>query len=346
MNRTSTESPMRRKLEASSGSIRLDLLANPFGPSMRVPEALAAEDDLHLHDLGRDRLLRERLGDLSGVPSDWIVLTNGADEAVHMCLLAQRDHGPALLFTPTDPALARLAQLAAVPVHEHPRSARFGVDIAPETRIDAPASSLAIVQSPNDPTGTILETTDAVQLSRRFRMLLVDERHTEYGGRTMTPLAREFDNIAVIQSLELWAGLAGLPIAWVIARPSVARQIEAHRPSARVASAAVVAALATLDDLAYVRATVRRIRDEKSHLFRTLRKLNMLQPMPSWTNFLLARVERGDAAWYQQQLAQRGIFVYRPTAPELPSHLRIAAVTPETTRILKESLIDIARDLP
>jgi histidinol-phosphate aminotransferase len=346
MSRATTDTPIRRKLEVSGGPIRLDLLSNPFGPSMRVQEALAANDDLHLHDPGRDRRLKERLAMLSGLPAEWIVLANGADEALLMCLMAQRDHGPALLFPPADPSHARLSRLAAVDVIEHPRSHRYGVEIALDARIDAPPSSLAIVQSPNDPTGTILETTDAVRLSRRFRMLLVDERHTEYGGRSMTPLVREFENIVVVQSLELWAGLSGLPIAWLIARPAVARQLEAYRPSARVAAASVIAALATLDDLAYVRATVRRIRDEKSHLFRNLRKLNMLQPTPSWANFILASIERGDAAWYQQQLAQRDIFVYRPTNPELPRHLRIAAVTPETTRILKEALIEIARDLP
>lgn len=346
MSRSATDTPTRRKLAASGGPIRLDLLSNPFGPSMRVQEALAAEDDLHLHDLARDRQLKERLARLSGVPADWIVLTNGADEALLMCLLAQRERGPALLFPPTDPSQQRLARLAAVETREHPRSHRYGVEIPLTASIDAPAESMAIVQSPNDPTGTALETTDAVRLSRRFRLLVVDERHTEYGGRSMTPLAREFDNIVVIQSLELWAGLTGLPIAWLIARPAVARQIEAYRPSPRVAAASVIAALATLDDLTYVKATVRRIRDEKSHLFRTLRKLNMLQPLPSWSNFMLARTERGEAAWHQQQLAQRDIFVYRPTSPELPRHLRIAAVTPETTRILKEALIEIALDLP
>jgi histidinol-phosphate aminotransferase len=313
---------------------------------LRVQEALASHDDLHVHDPARDRRLKERLAALSGVPSEWIVLANGADEAILMCMLAHREVGPALTFPPTDSSQHRLAELAGIDLRTHPRSARLNVEIAVDTRINAPDRAMAVVQSPNDPTGTILETADAVRLSRRFSTLIVDERHAEYGARSMAPLVREFENIAVIQSLEMWAGLNGLPIAWLIARPPLARRLEAFRPSARVAAAAVIAALATLDDLAYVRATVRRIRDEKSHLFRTLRKLNMAQPLPSWSNFLLAQIERGDAGWFQQQLAQRDIFVYRPDDPALPRHLRIAAATPETTRMLKEAMIEIARDLP
>jgi len=336
----------RRRLAMAGGPLRLDLLPNPFGPSIRVQEALAAQDDLHLHDYAREQRLKARLATLAGVPADWIVLTNGADDAVLMCMLAQRERGPVVLFPPTDPAAERLARLAATPAIAVPRSARFSVDVAPTAEIDAPRDGLAIVQSPNDPTGTLLAAPDAVRLSRRFRALVIDERHGEYSGRTLVPLAREFENIIVIQSLETWAGLAGLPIAYLIARPALARQIEAYRPVPRVSAAAMIAAHATLDDLTYVRATVRRIRDEKSHLYRMLRKLNMLRPLPSWANFLLVQIERGTAQEIQQALAQRDIFVYRPVDPVLDQHLRIAAVTPETTRLLKEALIEIARELP
>lgn len=339
------KAPERRRLALAGGPLRLDLLPNPHGPSLYVQDALASADDLHLHDARSEQRLRERLGQLHSVPADWIVLTNGADEALMMCMLAQRAWGPVVLFPPTDPAEHRLARFAATEVIEERRSRQFTVDIEPHVQQVAPPASMAIVQSPNDPTGTLLAAPDAVRLMRRYRMLVVDERHGEYSGRTLLPLVREFDNIAVIQSFETWAGLAGLPFAYIVTRPALGRQVEAFRAAQRVAAAAIVAAHATLDDLAYVRATARRVRDEKSHLFRTLRKLNMLQPMHSWANFLLAQIERGTAEAIQQGLAARDIFVYRPLDPMLDRHLRIAAGTPETTRLLKEALIEMSRDL-
>jgi histidinol-phosphate aminotransferase len=341
-----SKSPERRRLALAGGPIRLDLLANPHGPSLYVQEALAAADGLHLQDLRSEQRLKERLGQMHGVPAEWLVLTNGADEAIMMAMLAQRSWGPVVLYTPSDPVQQRLARFAAVEVVEEARSARYAVEIDAHRPQVAPPAAMAIVQSPNDPTGTLLAAPDAVRLMRRHRVLIVDERHGEYAGRSLLPLVREFDNIAVIQSFEMWAGLAGLPFAYVIARPALGRQIEAFRPAARVSSAAIVAAHATLDDMTYVRATARRVRDEKSHLFRMLRKLNMLQPLPSWANFMLAQIERGTAEQIQQGLAARDIFVYRPLDPRLDRHLRIAAGTPETTRLLKEALIDISRELP
>ena len=77
-----------------------------------------------------------------------------------------------------------------------------------------------------------------------------------------------------------------------------------------------------------------------------LRKLNLLRPLPSWANFVLAKIERGNAESIQQDLAAHDIFVYRPVDPALDQHLRIAAATPETTRLLKEALVEIALEIP
>jgi histidinol-phosphate/aromatic aminotransferase/cobyric acid decarboxylase-like protein len=68
----------------------------------------------------------------------------------------------------------------------------------------------------------------------------------------------------------------------------------------------------------------------------------MLRPIPSWANFLLARVERGDAILFERELAERGIIVHRPPQPELAEHLRISAVGPESTLELKRALIEIS----
>jgi histidinol-phosphate aminotransferase len=109
--------------------------------------------------------------------------------------------------------------------------------------------------------------------------------------------------------------------------------------------AVVIAAHATLDDLDYVRATAERVREEKARLFRMLRKLNMLRPLPSWANFLLVRIERGDPVLFEHELADRGIRVHRPLQRELDRHLRISAIGPDSTVALKQALIEIAVDL-
>jgi histidinol-phosphate aminotransferase len=325
--------------------LRLDLLVNPYGPSIRVQEALAAASDLHLPTGCRESTLRRSLAEKVGLSAESLTLTAGTNEALTALLNWRRTSGPVVLFPPTDPTIAQQAKLLGIEQINVPRSYRFGVEIDPDADWPAPSGATAYVMSPNDPTGTVLSAQDAVRLLRRCAFVVVDERHGDYGARSLAPLVREFDNVIVLRSFETWAGLTGFPFAYLIAPPSIASQISGYRPRTDLPAATVIAAEATIADYAYVQASAHRVREEKSRLYRQLRKLNMVRPLPSWANFLLARVERGDPILFEHELAERGIAVHRPLQPELAEYLRISAIGPESTLELKRALIDIATTL-
>ena len=347
MSRLRPQAPTGTRHSPAGGvPLRLDLLANPYGPSVHVQDALAAADDLHLPAGERETRLHLRLARHVGLPPDWLTLANGMDELLGMILLWRR-HDPLVLFPPGDPNDAHRAALHGVATVHLARSSRFALDLDAETVADLPRGATALVTSPNDPTGTLLGSQDAVRLARGCAVVVVDERHAEYSARTLLPFVREFDNLVVLQTLETWAGLGGLPLAYAVAPPRLSAPLAPDRRPCGVATAAVVAAHATLDDLAYVRATVARVREEKSRLYRTLRKLNMVSvPCPSWANFLLARAERGTADLLTRELARRDIRVHRPPQPGLERYLRITATTPDATTALKLALIEIGAALP
>lgn len=322
--------------------MRLDLLANPYGPSLHVHDALAGSEELHLPAGSREPHLQLRLAQMVGVPPDWLLLANGIDELLGMVNLWRRDRGPLLLFPPSDPDDERRASLHGMEVVVHRRASSFALGLDAESAAALPRAATALVGSPNDPTGTLLGSQEAVRLLRSCDLVVVDERHVDYGGRSLVPLIREFDNLIVVQTFETWAGLAGLPFAFAVGPPRLLADLGRYRRPDGVAVAALLAAGATLDDLAYVRATVRRVREERSRLFRMLRKLNMVRPLPSWANFLLVRVERGDVNRFVPELARRGIQVYRPSQPELDGFARISATRPDQTDALKQALIEIA----
>ena len=48
--------------------------------------------------------------------------------------------------------------------------------------------------------------------------------------------------------------------------------------------------MATLENHASVAATLKLVREERSRLYRFLRKLSFLEPLPSWAPFITARV--------------------------------------------------------
>ena len=337
-------SPSRRQ-SIVSAPIRLDLLGNPYGPSVHVHEALTSADELHLPAGARENELRLRLARMVGVPPDWLLLSNGLDELLGMMCLWRRTAGPLIVFPPSDPWEARRAALHGLELVSMQRLPSFALGLGTEAAADVPPDATALVGSPNDPTGTLVGSQEAVRLLRASQLVVIDERHGAYSGRTLVPLVREFDNLVVLQTFETWAGLAGLPMAYAVGPPGLLERLGEYRRSDGVAIGAVLAALATLDDLEYVRATVQRVREEKSRLYRMLRKLNMVRTYPSWANFLLASVERGTAGHFARELARRGIIVHRPPQPELGRFLRVSATRPEHTDALKRALIEIAADL-
>ena len=324
--------------------LRLDQLANPYGPSIRALEAIGSSTDLQFPSFEREQALRDRIAAHENVPPSWLTLANSVDELLLSIFLPRRDRGPLVVFPPTDRSIERLATRAGMEIVPIPRSHRFAVEVDPDANAEIPKSATAIVQSPNDPTGILLAPANAVRLTRLADLAIVDERHGSYSPRSLRAMIGEFTNLVVLKTFETWAGLSGLPLAYAIAPPRLAAQFAeaAIRP---LASGGALAADATLDDLAYVEATVERICNEKGHLFRMLRKLNMIRPFPSWANFLMARIERGDAAHFDAELRARGIIWRSPAAPELPGFVRISASTPDATVALKNALIDIAAAL-
>ncbi|MGB3330318.1 MAG: aminotransferase class I/II-fold pyridoxal phosphate-dependent enzyme, partial [Thermomicrobiales bacterium] len=333
MSAFANRDPEQRLLTQDAPRYRLDLTANPFGPLDAVIDAIADIDSASwlLPAEAHESSLRARLGALAGVPASWVTLANGIDELHAMIAAWRGSDGPLLLFPPTDPGMMRWIQSHADQVEIIPRTSRFAIPIVADGKT-LPRGATAIVMSPNDPTGTILPGHEAVRLSRQCAFVVVDERHGGYTPRSAVPLAREFENVIVLQTLETWASLPALPLAWAIAPPSISQALATFGRPSGIARLPVMAALATLDNLQEVRATLHRVMSEKGRLYRQMRKLSMVSPpYPSWANFLLLRVERGTSGFFLPRLRERGIEVFPVTNPELPNHFRASAVSADAT---------------
>lgn len=331
----------------SRAPFRLDRLSNQAGPTLHVQEALAAADFGQSPAIATERL-RHLIAGFESLPPSWVAVAPGIDELI-AAIVRWRGQGqadaPAIVFDPTDESVARIAELHGMPLDRRARSSRLQVDVEPSDMGDVDPRSTAFVMSPNDPTGTLLSAQVAVRLSRACALLVVDERHGAYHRRSLLPLVREFEQIVVVKTLETWAGLSAAPIAYALSRPHVVDEIGRHLLLPRLPLVNLLAGVACFEDLRALLATTDRIREEKGRLYRTLRKLNMLRPLPSWSNFMLAQIERGSRETIAEGLELRGIRVAQPAQPILRETLRISAVSAEATQALKTALIEIALDL-
>ncbi|MFM9108425.1 MAG: aminotransferase class I/II-fold pyridoxal phosphate-dependent enzyme [Chloroflexota bacterium] len=328
-------SPRQATRGAAAGLVRMDLTGNPYGPTEHVANALAAgPGDRDPASLAVE--LEQKVAAFAHVPPRSVLLAPRIDDLV-AAWIARSDRDTPVIRFPPGACLPPLP--GGRPLVEVHRGPGFLPSLDAETAAELPAGGIAILQSPHDPSGALCPPEDVVRLARACALVIVDQRHGGYSTRTLAPLAREFDNLLVLDTLETWGGLEGYPVGWALGSPRMLERLGGCGP---VPSGSLLAGLAVFDDLRNVHLSTRRVGDERSRLYRMLRKLNLVQPMPSWANFLLARVTRGDRDAIVAALAERGIVVHAPEAPALDRCIRVSACRPEHTDALRRALVEIS----
>ncbi|MBA3451258.1 MAG: hypothetical protein H0T18_08610 [Chloroflexia bacterium] len=285
--------------------------------------------------------LRTRLAEICRVSADSIVFLDGIDTT--LTGIARNVAGSLVISPPSSLAatiesVASMGQSIAV-------ARGLGREGAIELACaeDIPDQSVAIIDSPSDPLGSLLSAVDAVRLARACSVLVIDERNAVLSGTSMLPLAAEFDNIVVLRSLETWTGAAHESCPWAVASPRSAELLGLQH--ATLSPEAVATGLAAMDNVDSIAITLRNWREERSRLFRLLRKLSYLEPVPSWGPFLAARVNIVEREAVVTGLMARRIRIHVPNQIGLERFIRIGIGSRPMMERLKWALLDLGPEL-
>lgn len=327
--------------------IRLHANENVYGPSPRVYAALA-QGAWHQYPDPRGRALRRALAEYTGLGPEWIALGNGADDVID--LLARLLIGPgrtALIVEPTFEMYALSVRWHGGKVLTLQRDEAFRIPLAELLEaVHRHRPAAVFLASPNNPDGALLPEEILHALLAADVMVIVDEAYFEFSDHTFAGWLPEHPNLVIVRTFSKWAGLAALRLGYALMHPELVRAYDEIRPPFNVNLAAQQAALASLEDRAYLMANVARLVAERERLYRALQEFPFLRPLPSRTNFILCRVVNLDAHRLWEELLRRGILVRRYTSPKLRNYLRISVGRPEHTGALLQALTEIAREVP
>lgn len=257
-------------------------------------------------------------------------------QAAHRAIIRWRNQRGFVRLVPDDDALAPYNGLAIdVPLLN-------GFRIPVEQLLEHDRRATLVLSSPNGISGRIGTVQEIVRLARHFAMVVIDERLAGFSSRRLTPLASEWENVITIQHFPfIMPGQTG-DFAWMIHPPE--HRAELSRYLAPLPPETVQEVLAY--GIMNTHAAERHVARLKGQLWREMRKMSLLSvPYPSWSNALLAHIERGRRDEVVQGLADRGIAVYVPPHTNLRQHIRITAVSNEATMALREALVEINRGI-
>jgi aspartate/methionine/tyrosine aminotransferase len=167
--------------------------------------------------------LRRAIADYHGVDPDWVVVTTGASEAASVLFcLASRPGGEIALPTPAFPAFATMAKAWRLGVRQYElrRDAGFRQSTDAVLRATSRDTVLALVNSPHNPTGSVMERGEIESLAAALKAhdipLIADEvYHPIYFGADR-PSAAGIDNVIVISDMSKALSLPGLRVGWII----------------------------------------------------------------------------------------------------------------------------------
>jgi histidinol-phosphate aminotransferase len=324
--------------------VKLNTNENPYGPSPKAIAAMqaAVADTLRLYPDPSALALREAIARTYGVSPDEVFVGNGSDEVLAHAFVALLKHEKPLLYPDVTysfyPTYCRLFGIEAVDV---PLNDDFGIDIGD---YDRPCGAI-ILPNPNAPTGIglPLSAIETLLAAHPEQPVVIDEAYIDFGGESVIPLTRKYDNLLVIHTLSKSRSLAGLRVGYAIGQRPLIVALERVKdsfnsyPLDRIAQAGAAAAI---EDNAWFDETRHAVIASRDRVSGALRQRG-LEVLPSQANFVFARHPDHSGEALAKGLRERAVLVRRFAEPRISDFLRISIGTPEQCDALIAALEDI-----
>ncbi len=186
--------------------------------------------------------------------------------------------------------------------------------------------------NPNNPTGTVLPDSairDFINRIPRDALIVCDEAYHEFVDdpeyASLVDLAVGRRNLVVLRTFSKVYGLAGMRIGYAIGHPETIRALAPYRLSLNLNNPGLHAAIAALDDHAFVLESVRLNAQSREAIYNEIPRFGGT-PVSSQAGFVWIDFNR-ETRPIERALADRNVFVR--TYRHSPQHLRISTGRPE-----------------
>ncbi len=321
---------------------------NPYGPSPRAIQAMAeaASKGCYYADDATDRL-RSMIAARFALSPDHVVIGNGSSEVLSAAALEWGRRGPIICPELFFDEPLRVAERHGARLIRMPLRPDMGVDLeAMATAAAANKASMVYLCNPNNPTAMLVHPQALRAFSSRLpaeTALLVDEAYNELTDRprenSIVDLVTAGRNVIVSRTFSKIYGLAGLRIGYILATPDNAERINGSIMTIDLGTSALAAAIASLNDAAFMSFSKNRILEGRGMILEAARKAGA-EVLPSQANFVFVRVP--DANSVKARMAERGIVIRgaygkwshwsRVSTGKIEDVRRYAAALPEVLR--------------
>jgi histidinol-phosphate aminotransferase len=329
---------------------KLSANETPLGPS---PKAVDAYRNVaaHLHDYpeGSSRAMREAIGRVYGLDPARIICGAGSDDLLNLLARAYLADGDEAIYTKHGFSVYPIVTLGcgAKPVAAAEKN--FTADGDEILKLVTPKTKMVFIANPNNPTGTYMPFDEVKRLHRALPphvLLVLDAAYAEYIRRndyeSGIELVATSENVVMTRTFSKIYGLAALRLGWMYGPADVVAAINRIRGPFNVATPAIAAGIAALEDTAHTEHA--RAHNEKwlAWLTEEIGKLG-ITVTPSAANFILIHFPDTPGKTAKDAdafLTSRGILLRALNSYHLPNALRMTVGSEEANRVAVKALAE------
>ncbi|WP_141430491.1 histidinol-phosphate transaminase [Bacillus sp. 03113] len=295
--------------------IKLASNENPYGYSPLAKEAMLSEmEQTHFYPEGMAPALAAKLAEKLQVEKDHIIIGNGSDEIIRLLTKSYIEPNDEVIMPDvTFPryetnTLIEGGTPVLVPLIDgiHDLQSMYNA-ITEKTK-------MIVICNPNNPTGTIVEKaklTDFINKVPKHILLIMDEAYYEYVNDNeyleTIPFLNTNSNLVILRTFSKIYGLASLRIGYGIMHPSIIEELVKVKDAFNTNRLAQAAALASLDDDAFVDYCATENEKCRKYIENELTKME-LEFYPSHANFLMIKLNQHGKEIFEGLLKQ-GIII-------------------------------------
>ena len=327
--------------------VKLNTNESPFPPSPNaIRMAAEAAETLQLYSDPECRDLVKKAAEIFGVAEDEILFTNGSDEILNFAFMAFCDESHPVVFPDISYGFYKVfAALNRIPYEEIPLREDFTIDPKAYCGIN----KTIVIANPNAPTGIVLSAAEIEELvkSNPDNVVIIDEAYVDFGGESVIPLTRKYDNLLVTGTFSKSRSLAGGRLGFGIGCKALIADLNTIKYSTNpynINRMTMAAGVGTLMDEDYVQKNCREIMAVREWTVQQLKKAGFVLT-DSKANFIFAMHPKADGKEIYLRMKKKGVLIRHFDTPRLCRYNRITVGSKAQMEIFLEKLREVLEEL-
>ncbi len=281
-------------------AIFLDANENPFNPPYnRYPDPY-------------QRKLKEQIAKIKNIPSNYIFLGNGSDEAIDLAYRAFCEPGVdnVVAIDPTYGMYLVAADINNIETRKVKLTTEFELNIDAILNATDANTKLLFICSPNNPTGNSFNAEDIISIIEKFEGIVVlDEAYIDFvPEKSFIPKLKSYANLVILQTFSKAWGMAGIRLGMAFASPEIISIFNKIKYPYNVNILTQKTALDLLQNEDDMTKWVKEILEAKAIMKDKLKAYSFIHKIyPSDANYLLVKTDNAKGIY--NYLVEQGVVI-------------------------------------